>query len=143
MKGRWYSILVGGVAFWLPGIVIFAIFQDRSPLLLNVAPFLGLFALAIIDWIALKRTLRWNWVLAGLYILGPISIWTEGWFAGAVPPWKQSLASMFFELATCLFPPMTILLSFYSLQFFSVLAASIALPVFAIFERGRGLRSLL
>jgi len=143
MKGRWYCILVGGVAFWLPGIVLSAVSQDPSPVWLNVAPFLGLFALSIIDWIGLKRTLRWNWVLVGLYILGPISMLTQAVFSGVAPPWKQGASFMFFDVMVCLLPPMTLLLSLYSSQIFSVLAATIALPVFAIFERGRGLRSLL
>ncbi len=82
-------------------------------------------------------------MLAGLYILGPISMLTQAVFSGVAPPWKQGTGFMFFDVVVCLLPPMTLLLSLYSSQIFSVVAATIALPVFAIFERGRGLRSLL
>jgi hypothetical protein len=50
MKGRWYSIVVGGVSFWLPAMVLAAIFHESvSVLWLNIIPLLGLFALALID----------------------------------------------------------------------------------------------
>ena len=144
MRGRLYSIVVGGLAFWLPAILLVVIVhEDAGVLWLNVIPLLGLIALALIDWISLKRILRWNWVLAGVYILGPISMLIEAWFSGVVPPWKAGWRSVLFDLVVCLFPPMTLWQSLYTSQVFSVLAATIALPIFAVFERGRGIRSLL
>jgi hypothetical protein len=39
MKSRWYCIVIGGVAFWLPAIVLSAIFhEDTSVLWLNLIP---------------------------------------------------------------------------------------------------------
>jgi hypothetical protein len=144
MKSRWYCIVVGGAAFWFPAIVFVAIFhEDTSILWLNVIPLLGLIALALIDWISLKRVLRWNWVLAGVYILGPISMLTIAAFSGGQPPSMSRPRDLLIAILICLFPPFTIWLSLLNLMIFSVLAASITLPIFAIFERGRGIRSLL
>jgi hypothetical protein len=144
MKGRWYCIVVGGVAFWFPAIVFVAIFHENTSVLwLNVIPFLGLIALALLDWISLKRVLRWNWVLAGVYILGPISMLAPLVFFGGQPPSSSRPRDLLIEILVCLFPPFTIWLSLLNGMIFSVLAATIALPIFAIFERGRGIRSLL
>jgi hypothetical protein len=144
MKGRWYCIVVGGVAFWFPAIVFAAIFhEDASVLWLNVIPLLGLIALALIDWIGLKRVLRWNWVLAGVYVLGPISILTASAFSGGMPPSLNRPRDLLVEILFCLFPPFTIWFSLLNGMILSVLAATVALPIFAIFERGRGIRSLL
>lgn len=144
MKGRWYCIVVGGVAFWLPAIVLHAIFhEDTRVLWLNVVPLLGLIALALIDWISLKRVLRWNRVLAGVYILGPISMSTASAFSLGQPPSLRSPTVLLIDILICLFPPITIWLSLLNGMILSVLAASIALPIFAIFERGRGIRTLL
>ena len=142
MKSRWYCILVGGLAFWLPAIVLAAASHEGGGLLWrNVTPLLGLTALALIDWIGLKRALRWNWVLAGVYILGPISILTSAICSGVAPPWKADLGTVLFELVVCLLPPMTLWLSLYDFTILAVLAASAALPLLALIPRSQSRRA--
>jgi hypothetical protein len=47
-KGPLYFVVAGGLAFWLPAIVLSAIFHENlSLLLLNVASPLGLVVLAV------------------------------------------------------------------------------------------------
>lgn len=134
-RGRLYCIAAGGLAFWLPAIVLYAVFHQRVSILwLNIMSLLGLVALTILDWIYYRWTIRWNWVLAGVYILGPISIFIEGLFSGVAQPWRAS-QSLLFELALCLVPPMTLWLSSLTLQIFAVLAVTFALPLLDIFRR--------
>jgi hypothetical protein len=134
-RGRLYCIAVGGLAFWLPAIVLYAVFhQGVSILWINIMSLLGLAALVIFNWIYGGWAFRWNWALAGVYILGPISILTEAVFSGAAPPWKGG-PSLLFELLASVLPPMTLWLSGLSLQIFSFLAATIALPLLEILRR--------
>jgi hypothetical protein len=136
MKGRLYSILVGGFAFWLPVVVIYAIYPTPpSLLMLNVAPLLGLLVLAHIDWTTKERAVRWNWALAGVYILGSISILTASTVSGGGFPPLTDRGSLLLWALVCFFPPMTLFLSLYSFTTLSLLAASAALPILAIFER--------
>ena len=136
MKGPWYSILMGGLAFWLPVVTVSAIYRDSLGLWMqNVAPLLGLTALALIDWTRKERAGRWNWALARVYMLGPISMMIEGWSSGATAPWKGSWGSVLFVFVICLLPPMTLWLSALDGQIFSVLAASAVLPLLAILDR--------
>lgn len=140
MKSRWYCIAVGGLAFWLPAIVLAAIFTEEAILWRNIATLLGLTALALIDWIGLKRAISWNWVLAGIYILGPISILTSATCSGGTPLWRLGWSGALAELVFCLFPPMTLFLSLYDFTIFAVLAASAALPLLAIISRSQSQR---
>jgi hypothetical protein len=137
MKSRWYCILVGGLAFWLPAIVLDAFHEGEALLWRNFTPLLGLTALALIDWIGLKRVLRWNWVLAGIYILGPISILTSAMCSGGTPFWKLGWGGVLAELVFCLFPPATLLLSLYDFTICAVLAASAVLPLLALIPRSK------
>jgi hypothetical protein len=129
-RRRLYCMAAGGLAFWLPAIILYAVFQQPVSILwLNIVSVLGLAALAILDWVCGRWTIRWNWGLAGVYILGPISILMEAVFSGVAPPWKGRGQSLFFDLVVCLLPPMTLWLSALALQIFSVLAATISLPL--------------
>jgi hypothetical protein len=80
-RRRLYCIVEGGLAFWLPAIALSAVFQQHTSVLwLNIVSLSGLVALAILDRIDCIWAIRWNWVLAGVYILGPVSILTEAVF---------------------------------------------------------------
>src|SRR5580698_9047087 len=110
-RSRFYCIAAGGLAFWLPAIALFAIFQQRvSVLWINIVSLLGLSAIVILDWIYSRWAIRWNWALAGVYVLGPMSILIEAVFSGVAPPWKES-QNLLYLVVVCLLPPMTILLS--------------------------------
>jgi hypothetical protein len=136
VRGRLYCIAPGGLAFWLPAIVLYAVFHQRVSILwLDILSLLGLAALAILDWVYSKWAIRWNWGLAGVYILGPISMLIEALFSGVAPPWKGDRSAIVFDLAICLLPPMTHWLSTLALQIFSVLAATISLPLLELFRR--------
>jgi hypothetical protein len=134
MRGRWYSIIAGGLAFWLPVVVVCAVFRDPGLLPLNILPILGLVALALIDRIGKQRAINWNWALAGIYILGPISILTASAFSGGhFPPLTDRSSGLFWALV-CFFPPMTLMLSFYIFTILPLLVASVALPLVALVE---------
>lgn len=123
-RHRLYSLVVGGLAFWLPPIILSVVAgQNPSILWLNITPLLGLAALAFIDRISFHWPVQWNWVLAGLYILGPISILIESTLGGG------SLRGLGLFGLVLLVPPMTILMSFYSAQFFVILGVTVALPL--------------
>jgi hypothetical protein len=130
-RGPVYCMAAGGVAFWLPPILLCA-FPGENPnvLWLNLAPLLGLVSLALLDWKCLKWPVMWNWVLVGLYVLGPISILVESSFSGG-SSWRIGIGLPL----VFLLPPMTLLLSFYSAQFFCVLAVTIGLPIVEVIRR--------
>jgi hypothetical protein len=135
-RDRLYSIAIGGLIFWLPAIALAAIsHQNVSVLWSNIASLVGLVGLLILDWIYFKWTIRLNWGLAGVYILGPISLLTIAVLTGAVPPWGEGRQRLLFDLVVCLLPPMTPWLSLLSGQIFSVLAVTIALPLLEIYGR--------
>src|ERR1700728_1057391 len=123
---RLYSLAAGGISFWLPGLVVFAILRgNMSVLWASVAPLAGLVTLAVIDCRYFRWPVAWGWALGGIYLLGPISILMESWVSGGKPPW--SLGPLL--VAFLLVPPITLWLSFYSLQFFVLLAVSAGLPI--------------
>jgi hypothetical protein len=133
-KGWLYCIAVGGIAFWLPAVVLSAIFRGRAgPLMLSVASLTVLFALALLDWFRFGRSLRWNWALAGVYVLGPTAILTASVFSRGALPFPSGPGSWILVLL-CLFPPVTLWFSLLNGMILSVLAATLALPVLAIFR---------
>lgn len=73
---RWiFWSLIGGAAFWLPVIVLYAVLRGRvSVLSLNLAPLVGLQLLDIVFRMRHKDSPQWGWVLAGIYILGPLAM---------------------------------------------------------------------
>ena len=138
MRGRLYSIFAGATAFWLPVVATDAIYRDPPALLmLNIAPLLGLLALALIRlirWTGKKLAINWNWALAGIYIFGSISILTASALSGGhFPPLTDRLSVLFWALV-CFFPPLTLFLSLYSLTTLPLLVASAALPLVALVE---------
>jgi hypothetical protein len=95
-RDRWYSITAGGLAFWLPAIVLAAAFHESvSVLWSNIVSLLGLVGLVIVVCIYRRGAISLNWVLAGVYILGPISLLTVGVLTGGDPPWEGGRRLLF------------------------------------------------
>jgi hypothetical protein len=75
MKNRLYCFALGGLSFWLPAIVVAAaLHQNLNLWVLNGIPLAGVTLLGAVSWIATKHPPKWGWVLAGIYILGPVSM---------------------------------------------------------------------
>jgi len=130
--GRLRAICVGGLAFWLPAIVVSAIFREgASVLMLNVASLSGLLVLGISDWMRSKSGLKWNWALAGIYILGPAAIVAASSFSGGHLEARWDWGFLLIVLL-CLFPPTTLWFSLLNGMIFALLIASLVLPLLAI-----------
>jgi hypothetical protein len=115
MQNKLCWLAIGGLSFWLPlDVVATALHQNVDLWILNVVPLAGLALLGVVSWIAAKRLPKWGWVLAGIYILGPVSM----------------LAPLF-----CLFPPLTLWMAGLNGTIFSVLIATLILPFLAYRER--------
>ncbi len=116
---------MGGLAFWLPYIVLAAVSRENAGLFwLNAASLLGLTMLGLVSWTRLHRV-EWGWLLAGVYILGPISVFTESAISGRFQfaDYHSWLVAVLF----CLFPPVTLWLSLNNGMFLSVLIATFLL----------------
>jgi hypothetical protein len=121
---------------WLPALVLAAVFHESvSVLWSNIVSLLGLVGFVIVNWVYCKRAIGWNWVLAGVYIIGPISLMTIAVFTGATPLSERG-ERLLFDAVVCLLPPMTAWLSLLSGQLFSVLAVTFVLPILQVI-RGR------
>jgi hypothetical protein len=129
-------IVVGGSAFWLPVIVAWAILPDSandkvSLISLNGAPVIGLLLLPLIRRLRHQSPPRWDWILAGVYILGPTATMIALY---AHQPW-DSLTVPWQLIAMCLFPPATLWFATYSQTFLAVVAVSaVAVFIFAYRE---------
>jgi len=129
-----YWIAMGGLAFWLPAIVQYVISGENTNWVwLNVGSLSGLVVLELISRIRRTPTSRWIWVLAGVYILGPVSILTASAFSGGVPPSFSTPGTLLFDIAVCLIPPLTLWLSIMNGMFFSVFIATVVLGLLATF----------
>lgn len=137
MKSRLFWIALGGLSFWLPGIVVNAALDQKSNLwTLNAVPLVGVTLLGAASWITTKHLPKWAWVLAGIYILGPVSMLAP--LAGFHPP--AGSGGTWILILLSLFPPTTLWFSLLNGMLFSVLIASVALPFLAVYSRNRGLR---
>ena len=124
-----YWIVAGGAFFWLPVLIVAAILRDNAGLLaLNAGPILGLVVLVLARRLRHRPAPRWGWVLAGIYILGPVALLVassadHGWSTASLKvPWFIALL--------CLFPPTTLWFATLSGTLFAVLAPTVAVPVF-------------
>jgi len=129
---------LGGLAFWLPVIILSAIFHDKTSWVrLNAGSLLGLTALGVLGWTRKSPVPRWSWVLAGVYILGPVSMTVANAFAGAILPSLSSPGYLIFDIVICLLPPLTPWLSLYDGMFVSVLPATVVLVLLAAHGRDK------
>jgi hypothetical protein len=127
-----FWVVVGGFAFWLPTVVLSAIYRwNVSTITLNLASLVGIALVALIAWVAAKRVPRWGWVLAGVYILGPTAMFVAAAFA-RIPPTTNLPGDWIWRVMFCLFPPMTLWMATLDGMIFSVLLVTIALPLFAL-----------
>ena len=136
MKGRLYWIVVGGLSFWLPAIVVAAaLHQSVSLWTLNIVPLAGVTLFGAASWITTKRLPRWGWVLAGIYTLGPVSMLAPSAIAG-IPSSPADSGGNLILVLLCLFPPTTLWFSLLNGMFFSVLIATVTLPFLVAYRRG-------
>jgi hypothetical protein len=118
--------LTGGAAFWLPIIVLSAAFGDRVGLVaLNMAPLVALQLLDILSRIRGKNFPQWGWVLAGIYIIGPLAIEVAGFVAGDLALINQWDWLWFILFA--LLPPLTLWFAALNGMLISVLLATLLL----------------
>ena len=135
MKNRLYWIAVGGLSFWLPAIVVNAALDQKSNLwTLNVVPLAGMTLLGVASWIGTKHLPKWGWVLAGIYILGPVSMMAPAAFVHGLSSPANSGGNLILVLL-CLFPPTTLWFSLLNGMIFSVLIATVTLPFLAEYLR--------
>lgn len=131
--------LTGGGAFWLPVIVLYAVFRDRvSVIALNLAPLAGLALLSIVSRVRGKEWPRWSWVLAGIYILGPVAMEIAPLTGGFNPAINQSDWLWLFVLA--LLPPVTLWFATLNGMIISVLMTTVLLIVLAGLRNQHGTR---
>jgi hypothetical protein len=141
--------LLGGVAFWLPSIIMHALrgYDFSAPeerALSFIEPLTTLATFVLICLVQRKRaTLKRCalWILLGIWILGPACLFLSATFAGGGfaknPAWIDLL------VATVFFPVVTPWMSLYDGSFVGLLvtslilgAASLDLPAI-LFRRGR------
>jgi hypothetical protein len=137
MKGRLFWIAMGGLSFWLPTIVVNTALDQKSNLwTLNVVPLVGVALLGVAGWIGIKRLPKWGWVLAGIYILGPVSMLAPSIFLH-VPSSPNIAGENTWTFLFCLFPPMTLWMAVLNGTIFSVLIATVVLSILAAQLRGQ------
>jgi hypothetical protein len=131
MKQKLYWIAVGGLAFWLPAVLLSAMYRwNVSALALNVVSLAGTALLGLITWVTVRKLPRWGWVLAGVYIFGPTAILVASAFARMAPTTSLP-GDWIWRVMFCLLPPMTLWLASLNGMIFSVLLVTMALPLLA------------
>ncbi len=135
-------IAAGGSAFWLPLIVVWRILPDNASdrawlVSSNALPVIGLLILALIRRLQHRSPPRWNWILGGIYILGPTATMIATY---AHHPW-ESLKVPWLLIAMCLFPPATLWFATYSGTLLAVVAVSAIVVVIAAYREVQGSRA--
>jgi hypothetical protein len=140
MKNKLFWIAAGGLSFWLPAIVDYtARGQNASWFVSNVLSLAGLALLGVATWMVTKKLPKWGWVLAGIYILGPVSMMAPAAFIHGSSSPANSGGNLILVLL-CLFPPTTLWFSLMNGMMFSVLIATATLPFLAAYPKGPGLQ---
>src|ERR1700754_3251877 len=108
MPNKLYWIAVGGLSFWLPAILVgAALHQNVNAVLLNIVSLAGVILLGLASWMCTKHFPKWGWVLAGIYILGPVSMLAPLAFA-RIPSSPAGSGGTLILVLLCLFPPTTL-----------------------------------
>ena len=132
MRQKLYWIAVGGFAFWLPAVLLSAMYRwNVSTVALNVASLLGTALVGVVTWVTVRRKPKWGMVLAGVYILGPAAMLVTSAFA-RIPPTTNLPGDWIWRVMFCLLPPMTLWMATLNGMIFSVLLATIVLPLLAL-----------
>jgi hypothetical protein len=102
--------------------------------MLNVVPLAGVALLGAASWVHAKRLPKWEWILAGIWVLGPVSMLLPSVFFQALSspniPGERTWMILF-----CLFPPMTLWMAVLNGMIFSVLFVTVVLPCLAMCRR--------
>lgn len=135
MKQDLYSIVLGGLGFWVPFALLFAIYRSSvSVLALNLLPVAGLALLSLISWIIRKKMARWGWLLAGVYVFGPVAMLSSAAFT-RISPSAGAPGHWIWFVTLCLLPPMTLWLALLNGVILSVLFVTLALPLLSLLRR--------
>jgi len=136
MKQRLRWIVLGGLAFWVPALMLTAIYRwNVGVVALNLGSLTGVAFLGLIGWIN-GSIPEWGWVLAGIYILGPAAIMASSFF-DRFSPFVRHAGDWIWFVLFCLFPPMTLWLASLNGMIFSVLIVTVVLPLVAFSRRSR------
>jgi hypothetical protein len=136
MRSRLYWIALGGLSFWLPAVAVsIALHENVNLWILNAVPLAGVTLLGVASWIGTKQPPEWGWILAGIYILGPVSMLAPSEFLHT-PSSPNVPGENIWLLFFCLLPPMTLWLALLNGMIFSVLIATVIL--LAAYLRARG-----
>jgi len=118
----------GGLAFWLPLVLIDAVFGWRADLIpSNLASLAGLGILAGTTRIR-RITPSWGWILTGIYVLGPAAMLLGGSLT-QVPGQHSIPGEARVLVLISLIPPMTLWLALLNGMIFSVLPVTVVLAV--------------
>jgi hypothetical protein len=90
----------------------------------------------VATWCGTHRAPRWGWVLAGIYILGPVSMFARTALLH-VPSSPNAQGGSMWIILFCLFPPMTLWIALLNGIIFAVLAVTVILPLLAVYLKGR------
>jgi hypothetical protein len=135
MLNKLFWIVVGGLSFWVPVIIIsIATLNRTSSVAANAVSLLGLALLGLVCKVSKMEAPKWGWVLAGVYILGPISMLTPSLFVRSP---KYIPGEKLWAILFCLFPPMTLWIALLNGMIVSVLIATATLPFLARYSRSR------
>ena len=139
MRARLYWIAAGGLSFWLPEVVVTVALGEHVNLwVLNIVPLAGVTLLGVATWFGTQRAPRWGWVLAGIYILGPVSMFARTALLH-VPSSPNVQGGNMWIILFCLFPPMTLWIALLNGIIFAVLAVTVILLLLAAYPNGRRL----
>jgi len=131
MRTKLYWLVVGGLSFWLPALLVgAALHQNVSAVLLNVVSLASLILVGATSWIYARHVPQWDWVLVGIYVLGPVSMLAPLALV-RIPPSPVNTGGTLILVLLCLFPPTTLWFSLLNGMIFSVLIATLTLPFLA------------
>jgi hypothetical protein len=137
MKNKLLWVVVGGLSFWVPAIVYYVVSdKTASWFLSNAFALAGLALLGVAAWMLTKQIPKWGWVLAGIYILGPVCMMAPSALAKTSSSPVNSGGNWILILL-CLFPPTTLWFSLLNGMIFSVLIATVTLPFLTRFSSSR------
>lgn len=129
VKQNLYWLVLGGLGFWVPFVLLFAIYRSSvSMLALNLLPVAGLALLSLISWIIRKKMPRWGWLLAGVYVFGPVAMLSSAAFT-RISPSAGAPGHWIWFVTLSLIPPMTLWLALLNGVILSVLFVTLALPL--------------
>ena len=131
MRHRVYWIVLGGISFWLPAMsASVASHENVNTVFLNLAPLAGVILLGGVTWLYSNHFPKWGWVLAGIYILGPVSMSLPSvLLRGQSAPSPQGEKLIMGLL--WLFPPMTLWMALLNGMIFSVVTVTVILTILA------------